>query len=100
MAPPSQKGNRWSDKLWRKALSVAVNERDKATGLKKLRLIANKVVDAAASGDIQAAREIGDRLDGKPAQSIDMAVTDERSVIRAPEVAASPADWAATHKPH
>jgi hypothetical protein len=36
----------------------------------KLRLIAAKLIEKAASGDPQAIKEIADRLDGKPAQSV------------------------------
>lgn len=34
-------------------------------GVKKLRMIADALVDKAIGGDIAAIREIGDRLDGK-----------------------------------
>ena len=37
---------------------------------KKLRAIADKLAEMAADGDIQAIKEIGDRLDGKPKQAI------------------------------
>lgn len=36
----------------------------------KLRKVAEAVVDAAIAGDMAAAREIGDRLDGKAAQVV------------------------------
>ena len=38
---------------------------------KKLRKIARKVVAEAGKGNMWAIKEIGDRLDGKPHQSID-----------------------------
>ncbi len=100
MAPPNQKGNRWTDKAWREAIRMAVSE--KQGDVKALRALANKLVDMGLAGDVQAIREIGDRLDGKPAQSIDLAVTDERNVIRAPEMSETPADWQSTYtpKPH
>lgn len=37
---------------------------------KKLQALAEKLVDAGLEGDIPALKEIGDRLDGKPAQAI------------------------------
>lgn len=64
---------RKSDKLWRDAILLAVNEVD-ASGQKKLRTLATKVVDMALAGDIQAAKEIADRIDGKPKQEIDSTV--------------------------
>lgn len=45
---------------------------DPATKRRKLHAIAARLVQMAESGDIQAMREIGDRLDGKPSQSIDV----------------------------
>ena len=79
-------------------MRLAVSEKD--GDHKKLRLLANKLVDKGLEGDTMAIREIADRLDGKPHQTQDVVVTDERSVIRAPEVNETADDWQATHKPH
>lgn len=58
----------YADKLWREALRKAVLKRvEKAQRLDR---IAEKVVSAAEDGKMDAVREIGDRLDGKPAQAI------------------------------
>ena len=38
----------------------------------QLRRIADKLLSLAESGDIQAMKEIGDRLDGKPSQQLDL----------------------------
>ncbi len=92
-----QKGP-WSEKPFREALRIAVMDKEK--GKPRLRMLAESLVKAGMGGDIQAIREIADRLEGKPAQSIDMAVTDERSVIRSPEVSVTPEDWTTSHKPH
>lgn len=61
-----------SDKLWRDALRVACFRRFSGgpENKKYLTKIAEMVVKAAAKGDLQAAKEIGDRLDGRPAQAI------------------------------
>jgi len=64
---PSQGGK--PDKLWKDAIRIAALRPD-AEGRKKLAVIADKLVDAAIAGDVAAMREIGDRLDGKPAQAI------------------------------
>jgi hypothetical protein len=62
-----------SDKIWADAVRRAVNRRleGKEGNPKKLESLADKVVEAGLSGDMQAIREIGDRLDGKPHQAID-----------------------------
>jgi hypothetical protein len=65
--------NKGKDKPWTEALRMAALEIGD-DGHKKLRAIAAKCVEAAIAGDMQAMREIGDRLDGKPMQSMDMTV--------------------------
>jgi hypothetical protein len=60
-------GSKNKDKPWTDALRAAVTEAD-GVGVKRLRRIADACVNAAMNGDMQAVREIGDRLDGKPAQ--------------------------------
>ena len=56
------------DKPFRDALRITVNgyQDDK----KKLRIIAEQLVTKAMDGDVQAIKEIGDRLDGRPVQGI------------------------------
>lgn len=63
------------DKPWQEALRIVVFESD-ANGIKRLRRIAEQCVAAAEGGDMAAIKEIGDRLDGKPAQ--EQTVTHER----------------------
>lgn len=58
-------------KPWKEALELALKRpMSDSDPRKKLAVVAEAVVNAAASGDMQAAREIGDRLDGKPVQGI------------------------------
>jgi hypothetical protein len=91
----------WSDKQWRDAIRHAVNEKEKHTGEKRLRLLALRLIENAMGGDTAALKEVGDRLDGKAAQTLDVAVTDERTVIRAPEPAQTAEEWRASlPKPH
>ena len=61
---------RKGEKHWRDAVMIAVNETVEGDGgaKRKLRAIADKVVELAMEGDIQAIKEIGDRMDGKAIQ--------------------------------
>lgn len=59
--------NKGQDKPWANALRLVVNRED-ALGKRRLLAIAEKCAAAAESGDMQAIREIGDRLDGKAVQ--------------------------------
>lgn len=67
------------EKFWRHTLNRVLNERaehpDSHKPVKKLYLVARSVVDAAIAGDMAAAKEIGDRLDGKPLQPLDQHIT-------------------------
>lgn len=63
--------NKGKDKPWSDALRLVVF-RDDAEGNRRLLKIAERCASAAESGDMVAVREIGDRLDGKPAQSVEM----------------------------
>lgn len=65
---PSKGGK--PDKLMRDALMVAVNEDCPIRKTRKIRLIAEKLVDMAVEGDIQAIKEINDRIDGKAPQAV------------------------------
>ena len=53
----SSKNNR----LWAETLRRAVIQSDE----ERLRMIAEALLDKAASGDVSAIKELGDRLDGK-----------------------------------
>lgn len=61
----------FADKLWREAIRKAALEfAEGKRGPKKLEAAAKALVGAAIAGDVSAAKEMGDRLDGKVAQAI------------------------------
>jgi len=65
-------GNQYAAKAkrWQKALERALARAGDGDVDSGLNPIADQVVSAAMAGDRDAWREIGDRLDGKPAQAI------------------------------
>ena len=69
-------GGKGQDKIWSDAVGRAVaelrvaSEGKKGKKIKALFLLARKLVDRALDGDIAALKEIGDRMDGKPAQAV------------------------------
>lgn len=82
MAAP--KGNKYAkgnkgphtDRPWADALRRAIVQSDGKT----LRRLADAIVAKAADGDVAALKEIGDRLDGKPHQSVDAKVNSNLTV--------------------
>lgn len=69
----AQPGNQNAKKgrMFEQALIREIKQRDLEAGEgETLRKIAAKLIDKADAGDLYAARELFDRLDGKPAQMI------------------------------
>jgi len=64
---------RKTDHLWRDALMLALH-REESPGSKRTMLaaIADACVTAAVAGDMQAIKEIGNRMDGMPKQQLDV----------------------------
>jgi hypothetical protein len=54
------------EKPFKVALQMALRERPHS-----LRRIADSLIDKAEQGDLASAREIADRLDGRPVQAVD-----------------------------
>jgi len=60
-----------TDRIWANALrKAALDFAEGRKGPKKLEMAARALVNAAANGDVAAAREFGDRLDGKVPQAV------------------------------
>ena len=58
--------------MWRNAVHLAVKRLVDGTDVKALTRLAETLVSKGLGGDIAALKEIGDRLDGKPQQSVDI----------------------------
>ena len=89
------------DKLIRDALMLAakrVHEGD-PDGRIKLYVAANKVMNMACEGDIQAFKEVADRLDGKAVQSHEIDSTQRIYVIEAKAERPTVKAWEQSHKP-
>ena len=64
------------DKLMKDAIMLALHREaqgEDGKPTKKLNVIAAKLVQLAEGGDLQAIKEINDRVDGRPAQQINHA---------------------------
>lgn len=76
----ANKGNKHSSKenrVWGNIIrKLAVQEEHK-----KLHAIANKLYEMAAEGDMQAIKEIGDRLDGKSVATTELTGADGGAMV-------------------
>ncbi len=70
-------GNQYAAKakVWTAAIERALEKRSRATQINALDELAEKLLAACDEGDLEALKELGNRLEGKPAQSV--AVTGE-----------------------
>lgn len=58
------------EKSFANMLNIAIKEAVEGTDKTKLRAVADALVAKAMSGDVQAIKEIADRLDGKVPQAV------------------------------
>ncbi len=89
-APEKARNSPKPDKLMRDALLIELQTdtdvEERGVKLKKLRLIARKMVEKAMEGDVQAYRDIADRTDGRPAQSLTIGGDADAPIVTRNEV--------------
>jgi hypothetical protein len=76
--PGGNPGGKHGEKIFRNALLASLKKTD--GDAEKIQRVTDKLVANAINGDTTAIREIADRLDGKPAQAIDV-TGDDRCII-------------------
>jgi hypothetical protein len=70
MGAPLGNDNANKGKRWKLAIDRALEARSKSEGVEALDRLAEKLLTLADQGDLAALKELGDRIDGKAAQSI------------------------------
>ncbi|MCZ7856015.1 DUF5681 domain-containing protein [Agrobacterium salinitolerans] len=58
------------EKSFANMLNIAIKEAIEGSDKTKLRAVADALVDKAMAGDVQAIKEVADRLDGKVPQGV------------------------------
>ena len=66
------KGNQYAakERVWAQAINNALEKRGKKGRMEVLESLADKLIDKCLEGDMTALKELGDRMEGKPAQAI------------------------------
>ena len=62
--------NATKGKPWREAIDRALARAAEQDDFRSLNRLADKLLEKAGEGDLGALKELGDRLDGRPAQSV------------------------------
>jgi hypothetical protein len=83
-------GGKRKEKMFYDALMLAIKDTVNAG---KLRSIADKLLSLAAEGDIQAIKEVANRLDGMPTVQIDQTIENISYVAELPQVAETSEEW-------
>lgn len=73
---PMGNQNAKKGKAWSEAIKRAIRGKYGKEWEESLQELAGKLVKAADEGDLQALKEIGDRLDGKPTQQTEVSGPD------------------------
>ena len=81
-APKGNK-NATKGKPWRDAIDRALKTREKSRvdGKEALDELAEKLLSLCDEGDLQALKELGDRIEGKAAQSVVVSGDDENPLV-------------------
>jgi len=66
-APEGNTNSNKDNRLWRNTINRAIAQGDPD----RLRRIADKLLNMAEEGDLQAIKELGDRVDGKATQTVE-----------------------------
>jgi hypothetical protein len=75
-------------KKWAEAIDRALHRESEGKGSAKwLDVLANRLVEAASDGDVQALKEVGDRIDGRPKATTEVTGADGGAIQHSLSVA-------------
>lgn len=80
MAAPLGNQNGSKGRAWSEAVKKAIRAKYGKEWDESLAELAAQLVNAAAAGDLQALKEIGDRIDGKPKQQTELSGPDGAAI--------------------
>jgi hypothetical protein len=81
MGAPVGNRNAAKAKVWSAAIQRALDRRVSERG-KAIDDLADKLLDLCLEGDLAALKEFGDRMDGKPAQSVTVAGDEDAPPVK------------------
>ena len=72
MGAPTGNTNYISGRRWKDAINRALSKRSRSDQIEALDELAEKFLNLCDQGDLQAFKELGDRIDGKASQSLEL----------------------------
>lgn len=80
MGAPVGNSNATKNRIWQQAILNALKKRSKSDQLEALEDLADKLIDSCMDGDITALKELGDRVEGKVAQCVNLGGQDDNPI--------------------
>ena len=81
MAAPEGNQNEVKGKRWMRAIDKALSKRSKAAGIEELDRLAEKYLDEAEAKGFDGLETLANRIDGKPAQQLNLAGHDGSELV-------------------
>ena len=81
---PLGNNNSGKGRLWARAINKALKNRSKTDAFAELVDLAEQLLMKCTAGDLTALKELGDRIDGKPAQAVTLGGDPENPLILQP----------------
>lgn len=75
-------------RIWSQAIERALAKRSRADQIEAIDAMAEKLLALCDQGDLQALKEFGDRMEGKPAQSIAVSGDEDAPLVTRIELVA------------
>jgi hypothetical protein len=88
------KGNQYAAKsrVWTAAIHKALEKRSRVSGMQEIEKLAERLLDLANEGELQALKELGDRLEGKAVQPSEIDMTADVNLREIKHVIVKPGD--------
>ena len=73
--------NATKGRLWARAIDKALEQKSKTDAFAEMIEIAKELLKKCKEGDLGAIKEFGDRIDGKPAQSVTLLGDEDKPLV-------------------
>ncbi len=86
MAAPQGNNNFGKARVWTQAINNVLERKHPDGRMAALESLAEKLIAGVESGDLAAIKEFGDRMEGKPGQSLDIKAEVKQAMVQASDL--------------